>query len=131
MIELHAHFTWPDGIWNTWADHVSVHGSAHHIEATADFLAGANLALDAEEAFGVRIKRDPRNAHDSYAIQVIGFWKVDGREERRLLGFVPRLMAYRIGHELAGSRLGACLVGWESGEGDENRLFINVLTPDT
>ena len=85
--------------------------------------------MDARESFGVRLRRQPWNVHDIFAIRVMGFWT-----ERRLLvfrqhhelhiGHLPKGMARTIARKVGYfTRLGACLIAVEEYEGTPDFVF--------
>lgn len=83
------------------AEDVLVVGGTHYEPALKSFYA-AILEADARGALlddiGIRLKREPDNPYDSYAVQVIGKWIApDGRKKSGAVGYLPKKVAFLVG----------------------------------
>lgn len=122
----------PDG-WDVFADEVSIVGERFRLEEIGEFIRALGDAVEARRAFGVRLEREPDNAHDPYAIKVVGVWKTRENEHTRHLGYLSSKLAYKVGKQIGADRpLGAILrtveLDPESPE-DPINVVIDVLEP--
>src|SRR5215204_4345291 len=95
-IEFPPALTAPTGEWRVLYEHVDVRGEFYRLNNCVRFFQGAVAAMQAGEPFGIKLRRQPWNWHDLFAIRVYGYWT-----ERRIfrfrrqlhLGYLPRNLA--------------------------------------
>ncbi|HBF32665.1 HIRAN domain-containing protein [Rhizobium sp.] len=83
---------------------VKVFGCKHHIENCDKFYAAAKEWAEwglIEDNIFTKLKKEPKNKHDPYAIQVIGEWRdQDENKFKGVIGYLPKQIAYALGQNL-------------------------------
>lgn len=106
--------------FSLWFDNVSIVGERFRPDDCMAYMRGAVEALRARRKFGIRLRRQPDNEADSYAIAVFGYVKGGFLRPEQVfhLGYIAKKLAYRIGKTGGARPLAARLVDFEIREGE-------------